>query len=197
MAAHVVLSSVLIFGFAISAKTIRGDSMTTKLPVIFSGGHETEPRDHGRPVVLIAAALNVKPEVFRQAFSGVTPARGRGPTPSEARRNKEALMRILGPLKVTNERLDEVSDYYRYRPQKGELWPTREAEAYALIEDGAIKKIVVTDPGSGYSSPPTVTVKGFKSLRFEATIKFERDLKKNGGVEEVKIVTTKKKGQER
>ncbi len=59
-----------------------------KAPVKFSSGHETDPRDHGRPVVLIAAALNVKPEVFRKAFSGVTPARGRGPTPTEARRNR-------------------------------------------------------------------------------------------------------------
>jgi hypothetical protein len=71
--------------------------------------------------VLIAAALGVKPEEFRQAFSGVTPAKGRGPTAEEARRNKDALMRVLGPLGVTNDRLDEASDYYRYRPQAGEL----------------------------------------------------------------------------
>ena len=48
-------------------------SAEKKLHVTFSGGHETYPRDHGRPVVLVAAALNVKPEVFRKAFSGVTP----------------------------------------------------------------------------------------------------------------------------
>src|SRR4051794_40101505 len=97
----------------------------TRLPVTFSGGHETDPRDHGRPVVLIAAALNVKQEVFRKAFSGVTPARGRRPTGDEQRRNKEVLLKALGPYKVTNDRLDEVSDYYRYRPEKGELWPTK------------------------------------------------------------------------
>src|SRR5438874_10510075 len=84
----------------------------TKIPVTFSGGHETDPKDHGRPVVLIAAALNVKPEVFRKAFSGVTPARGRGPTGEEARRNKEALMKVLEPYKVTNDRIHEVSGYY-------------------------------------------------------------------------------------
>src|SRR6186713_372058 len=95
-----------------------------KIPIKFSGGYEIGKQDFGRPIVLIAAALKVKPEVFREAFSGVTPARGRGPTGEEARRNKEALMKVLGPYKITNERLDEVSNYYRYRPQKGELWPT-------------------------------------------------------------------------
>src|SRR5215210_1846395 len=114
----------------------------TRLPVLFSGGHETDPKDHGRPVVLVAAGLGVKPEVFRKAFSGVKPARGRGPTGEEARRNKEALMKVLGPYKVTNDRLDEVSNYYRYRPQEGELWPTKLAKAYAVVEEGKIKKVV-------------------------------------------------------
>src|SRR4051794_23144238 len=85
--------------------------------LIFSGGHDTDPRDHGRPVVLIAAALGVKTEVFREAFSGVTPAGDRRPTGDEARRNKAALMKVLQPLGITNERLDEVSNYYRYQPQ--------------------------------------------------------------------------------
>jgi hypothetical protein len=39
-----------------------------KVPVTFSGGHETDPQDRGRPVVLVAGALGVKPEVFRKAF---------------------------------------------------------------------------------------------------------------------------------
>ena len=57
-----------------------------EVPVVFSGGHEIGRNDFGRPVVLIAAALNVKPEIFREAFSGVTPAKGKGPTGEEARR---------------------------------------------------------------------------------------------------------------
>ena len=69
----------------------------------------------------------MKPEEFRKAFSGVTPAHGRGPTGAEARRNKEALMKVLKPLGVTNERMDEVANYYRFRPQNGELWPTKPA----------------------------------------------------------------------
>src|SRR5947207_14334859 len=113
-----------IFGFVFASWVTTAGTMAqaveTKIPVTFFGGHETDPQDHGRPVVLVAAALNVRPKVFRKAFSGVTPARGRGPTGEEARRNKEALMAVLGPYTVTNERLDEVSTYSRYRTAKGE-----------------------------------------------------------------------------
>lgn len=56
------------------------------VPVTFTGGHETDPKDRGRPVVLVAAGLGVKPEVFREAFSGVTPSRGGPPSPALARR---------------------------------------------------------------------------------------------------------------
>jgi hypothetical protein len=171
---------------AMTGVTVEGAE--TKVPVTFSGGHETDPRDHGRPVVLIATALNVKPELFRKAFSGVTPARGRGPTGEEARRNKEALMKVLGPYKVTNERLDEVSNYYRYRPQKGELWPTRPAKAFALVEGAKIKKVVVAEPGAGFSSPPSVTVKGFEKVRFDVKLKFETDLKRNGGIASIDVM---------
>src|SRR3954469_16807182 len=93
----------------------------TKVPVTFSGGHEYGPNDHGRPVTLIAAGLGVKPEVFREAFGGVTPSRNGPPSGELARRNKAALMKVLGPHGVTNDRLDEVSNYYRFRPQRGEL----------------------------------------------------------------------------
>src|SRR5215218_9651255 len=115
-----ICTSALTFVFfpgPIGSPRTMARASETQLPVTFSGGHETDPKDHGRPVVLVAAALNVKPEIFRKAFSGVKPAHGRGPTGEEARRNKEALMKVLGPYKVTNDRLDEVSNYYRYRPQ--------------------------------------------------------------------------------
>ena len=84
-----------------------------EVPLVFSGGHEIGRNDFGRPVPLIAAALGVTPDQFREAFRGVTPAKGRGPTGAEAQKNKAVLMKVLGPLGVTNERLDEVSDYYR------------------------------------------------------------------------------------
>jgi hypothetical protein len=180
------LNSILIMLFAaLMTNTSRAEE--TKVPVTFSGGHELSKNDFGRPINLMAAGLGVKPDEFRKAFSGVTPARGRGPTGAEQRRNKEALMKVLAPLGVTNDRMDEVANYYRFRPQNGELWPTKNAEAYALVDDGKIKKIVVTEPGSGYNTPPKATIGGFKSIRLEAKIKYDINLKKNGGIEEVTL----------
>jgi hypothetical protein len=161
-----------------------------EIPVTFSGGHEIGRNDFGRPVVLIAAALNVKPEVFREALSGVTPAKGRGPTGEEARRNKEALMKVLAPYGVTNERLDEVSNYYRYQPERNQLWPTTAAKAHAVVEEGKIKRIVVTDPGSGYCSTPQVKVEGIGGVEFKVKLELGKDLKKNGGIGAVEVVTS-------
>lgn len=176
----IVALSVIMAGV-----TVRAAEM--KIPVTFSGGHETDPKDGGRPVALVAAALGVKPEVFRKAFSGVTPARDGKPSPEHARRNKEALMKVLKPHGVTNDRLDEVSNYYRYRPQERELWPTTAANAHAVVEDGKIKKIVVTDPGSGYSTPPQAIVQGMEEIQLKVTLKFGKDLKKNGSVGSVEV----------
>ncbi|HEY1786196.1 MAG TPA: hypothetical protein VGG30_11625 [Pirellulales bacterium] len=161
-----------------------------KVAVKFSGGHEIGKEDFGRPIVLMAAGLGVKPEVFREAFSGVTPARGRGPTGEEPRRNKQALMKVLAPHGVTNERMDEVANYYRFRPQNDELWPTTPAKAHAIVENGKLKKIVVTEPGSGYCSPPEVTVEGFSGndLTLKAKLGLSKDLKKNGSIAAVEIV---------
>src|SRR5262249_54667058 len=125
--------------------------------------------------------------------SGVTPAKGRGPTGDEARKNKTALMKVLSPHGVTNDRLDEVSNYYRYQPQKGELWPTTEAKAYAIMENSKIKQIVVTDHGSGYCSTPKVSIDGFKDVEFKVTLEFNKELKKNGAIAAVEIVPAKKK----
>jgi hypothetical protein len=158
-----------------------------KAPVEFTGGHEIGKNDFGRPVVLMAAALGVTPEQFREAFSGVRPARGRGPTGEEQRKNKEALMRVLAPLGVTNERMDEVANYYRFRPEDGELWPTEEAEAYAEVKGGRIARVVVTAAGSGYSSPPTVRVKGFAKAKLAAKLKLSEELDENGGIAAVEI----------
>jgi hypothetical protein len=163
----------------------------TKVPVRFSGGHEIGPNDYGRPVALIAAALGVKPDVFRKAFSGVTPARGRGPWRDEAQKNKAALLKVLGPHGVTNDRLDEVSDHYRFRPQDGELWPTTAAKAHAIIDGGKIKRIIVTEPGAGYCSPPAATVPGYEKVQLKVTLGFGEDLETNGKVSSVKISPAK------
>lgn len=159
----------------------------TQVPVIFSGGHETGDQDKGRPVVLIAAALGVKPDVFRDAFRGVRPAEDGRPTNDEAERNKEVLMKALEPHDITNERLDEVSDYYRYKPGNGNLWKTTPAKAYALVEGGKVKRVVVTNPGSGYSSPPVAIVQGMEKVQLKVTILFSKELKSNGAVSSVAV----------
>ena len=153
-----------------------------RIALTFAGGHELARGDFGRPINLMAAALSVTPAQFRQAFSGVTPARGRPPTGDEARRNKEALMSVLAPLGVTNERMDEVANYYRFRPDRGESWPARPAQGYALVDGDAVKQLVVTDPGAGYNTPPRVVLDGLPGLALEAQLAYDRDLIRNGGV---------------
>jgi hypothetical protein len=190
MLGHITLG-VLVFSAVLGVKGAKSRAAETDVPVTFSGGHEIGKGDFGRPVVLMAAALGVKPEEFREAFSGVTPARGRGPTGDEQRKNKAALMKVLGPLGVTNERMDEVANYYRFRPPAGELWPTKDAKAHAVVEDGKIRRIVVTEAGSGYSSPPEATVEGFSKAEFKVVLGFSKDLKKNGVVSGVEVVEGK------
>jgi hypothetical protein len=163
-----------------------------KVPISFTGGHETDRRDHGRPVVLVAAGLGVKPELFREAFRGVTPARGGPPSREQAQRNKRALLKVLGPHGVTNERLDEVSNYYRYRPQDGELWRCREAQAQAIVKDGHITRIEITDAGAGYSSRPKATIKDFEATPVEVKLHFDKDLETNGSIEAIELATAKK-----
>lgn len=193
---HRVVSNTrfLAICFAVIVSNLTGNNSMAvraeeeKVPIVFSEGHETDRRDGGRPVVLIAAALGVKTEVFREAFSGVTPARNGRPTGEQAKANKQALMKVLKPHGVTNDRLDEVSDFYRYRPQNGELWKHSPAKAHAIVENGQIKKIVVTEPGAGYSSDPHVTIDGMKDVKLKVALKFDTDLKKNGSVRSIEVV---------
>ena len=156
--------------------------------VVFRGGYETDPVDRGRPVALIAAALGVETEVFRVAFSGVTPAHGRGPSEAEAHANKKVLLDALGKYGITNERLDEVSNYYRYQPQSGELWQHTPATATAIVENGEVVSVKITNAGAGYIAPPTVVVAGHPDVRVEATIDFTQDLQTNGRLASLTVV---------
>ena len=155
---------------------------------VFRGGYETDPVDRGRPVALIAAALGVEAEVFRQAFSGVTPAHGRGPSEAEAQANKKVLLDALGKYGITNERLDEVSNYYRYQPQSGEIWQHTLATATATVSDGKVVSVKITNPGAGYMTPPTVVVSGHPDVKLEASIEFTQDFKTNGRLASLTIV---------
>jgi hypothetical protein len=166
----------------------------TRAPVVFSGGHETDPRDHGRPVVLIAAALGVSPDVFREAFSQVHPApAGSEPSPAQVRENKAALLAALGKHGVTNEKLDNVSNYYRYVRSRNELWPTKTAVAYALVKNGKVIGYEVTSGGSGYSSPPTVSVPNFKDSKAKVELSFGKVLENNGAISAITVPQNKGK----
>ncbi len=124
-----------------------------------TGGHVTDARDGGRPVVLIAAALGVPAEVFREAFSAVTPAAGgQEPDPEQVQANKAALLEVLAPYGVTNERLDEVSDYYRYNGSAGEVWRRTAATARAVVRNGKVVSVRIVRAGAGYSSTPRMTL---------------------------------------
>ncbi len=160
---------------------------TTQVPLTFSGGHETEGRDRGRPVVLVAAGLGVPPEVFREAFSHVKPA-GPGEQPEEAqvRKNKQALMAALGPYGVTDDRLNEVSNWYRYRRESGDLWKHVDAAGYATVTDGKVTAMVLTNPGAGYTTPPMVTIAGMPQVTLTARLWFGTDLARNGSIQDVR-----------
>lgn len=161
----------------------------TRLPVVFTGGHETVPVDHGRPVKLIAAALGVQDEVFRDAFSNVHPAGpgSGGPSESEARANKTVLMNALGKHGVTNDRLDTVSNFYRYRPDTGNLWRNQSAAASALVKDGAIVGYEIIRGGFGYTTPPTVSVPGMPSVSAKVEIAFGKDMEANGSIAAITV----------
>ncbi|TDF94695.1 hypothetical protein [Paenibacillus piri] len=158
--------------------------------IVISGGYNTDAQDHGRPTVLIAAALGVPADVFRQAFSGVTPAGAgsSGPTSEQAQSNKAALMKVLQPYGITNERLDEVSDYYRYSEVKGEVWIRTPAVLTPTIKDGVLTGVTITNAGSGYSSAPTIKITGPNgAITATATIAYTSDFKTNGSIASISI----------
>ena len=177
-----------------SHNTPSSDSTTTTqgaLTITISGGHATDPRDKGRPVVLIASALGVTSDVFREAFSGVTPAGlERGPTQEEAQRNKAALLKVLAPYGITNDRLDEVSNFYRYNGQTSKTWRVTPATVKAIETNGVVTGLQIINPGAGYSSTPTITVKGPKgTVTASTTVSYTQDFQTNGSLATVTLNT--------
>ena len=193
--------SFLVMGVAallglsvVSTAQAQGKDAGTRVPVVFSGGHETDPRDRGRPVILVASALGVPVQVFRDAFRHVHPApAGSQPDPQQVRENKDALLTALGPYGVTNDRLDSVSNHYRYVRSRGELWPTTPAVACALVKNGVVTSYVVIDGGSGYSSPPVVTVPGFATAPPNVQLSFSKTFEKNGSVASISVAPRSQK----
>lgn len=178
-------------GGATSASGSLSSSTTTDgVTITISGGHETDVRDGGRPVVLIAAALGVPTEVFRTAFSGVTPAGpgSGGPTETEAQANKAALLQVLAPYGITNEKLDQVSNYYRYMGSAGQLWKNTLATAKATVVNGRVTGITIVNPGAGYSSAPKITITGATgTVTATATVRYTTDLATNGSISAITV----------
>ncbi len=177
-------AGLFVFVTILTVRSTEPAGSVVRVPVVFSEGHETNPVDHGRPVVLVAGALGVAPEVFREAFSHVHPAGpdSGGPTGDEARQNKRALMSVLGRHGITNDRLDAVSNHYRYVRSHGESWPAKPASAVALVKDGIVTGFEIKEGGSGYSSAPTVTVPNARPFAAEVKLGFNKAFDKNGAV---------------
>jgi len=155
----------------------------TRVPVVFSGGHETDPRDRGRPVILVANALGVTPEIFREAFSHVRPAQaGSAPEPAQVQQNKAALLNALGKYGVDNAHLDAASNCYRYVPGRGGLWTNRPAVANALVKNGVVIGYEIVQGGAGYSSPPTVSVPNLRTGTAAVKLAFGKNLATNGSI---------------
>ncbi len=158
-----------------------------EVQVVITGGHDTDPRDNGRPVILIASMLGVPSEVFGEAFSHVTPAgAGQEPNPIQVNLNKSALLDVLGPYGVTNEYLDTVSNYYRYNRSAGETWPQTPATAEVVLTNGGITGFVITNPGSGYTSAPTITILNSDVIA-TASISFTADFSTNGSISAITL----------
>ncbi len=167
-------------------------STSSTVAVTIAGGHETVDVDNGRPVVLVAALLGVEPEVFRTAFSGVTPAKDAEPETAQVQANKAALLDVLGPYGVTNEALDAASNHYRYLASAGETWEQRDATATATVVDGEVTSITIDDPGRGYSSAPTatITLPDGTVVTLTATVSWTTDFDTNGSLTALTLSST-------
>jgi hypothetical protein len=162
-----------------------------RVAVVFDGGHDTDRADHGRPVALIAAALKVPDAVFRETFTHVRPAgpASNGPTDAEARQNKAALLAGLSPYGVTDDRLNEVSNYYRYmRRNPGDLWQHRDATAFAVVNaQTKILRFDLVDAGAGYTTAPNARVDGLPDLAVTVKLVFGTDLATNGSIQSLAV----------
>jgi len=180
------LAALAGLALAIGPRPAAGKRSTA---VKITGGHATDGRDGGRPVVLVAAALGVPTAVFREAFASVTPAAGgEEPDPAQVQRNKAALLAVLAPYGVTNESLDGASDYYRFNGSAGEVWRRSASSAKAVVRNGKVVAVRIVKAGAGYSSAPRVTIAGYPKVRVRATIAYGKDLAKNGRVAKLTIV---------
>jgi hypothetical protein len=112
---------------------------------------------------------------------------GQKPDPDQVQKNKQVLMDGLSKYGVTDDQLNEVSNYYRYRRDSGEVWKHVDATAVAMVKDGVVIVVTVTNPGAGYSSPPIVTVPGIAKVNAPVTLSYGTDLDKNGSIKDITV----------
>ena len=188
-----ILAIAAFAGPCAQAQTAAPADGVTRVPVTFTGGHETDPRDHGRPVILVGSALGVTAEIFRDAFSNVHPAGpgSGGPSHAEAQANKKVLMDALGKYGITNDRLDEVSNFYRYPPGSRNLWKNTPAVANALVKNGVVTGFEIVSGGAGYTTPPTVTVPNISGVNAKVELAFGKKFETNGSVSSIKLESAK------
>lgn len=103
---------------------------------------------------------------------------------------------MLAPYGVTNERLDEVSNFYRYPPGRGNIWRNTPAQAEALVKNGAVIGYEITDGGAGYSSLPVVSAPGIEDTKAQVKLEFNRDFDSNGSVSSVTVAQTQRHDQQ-
>ena len=96
-------------------------------------------------------------------------------------------MDALGRYGVNNDRLDAVSNFYRYPPGRGGMWKHKEATANALVKDGAVIGFEILDGGAGYTVPPAVSVSGMKDVNARAELSFGKNMESNGAVRAITL----------
>ncbi|MCU1415661.1 MAG: hypothetical protein JWN80_3001 [Microbacteriaceae bacterium] len=175
------IAAVVVLAGCTAAVPSAGSSLSTSSTVTIAGGFATKAVDRGRPVVLVAAALGVPEDVFRAAFSGVTPAAaGTEPVVAQVTLNKAALLKVLSPYGITNDQLDAASNYYRYDESAGQTWPR--VAATATVSGSTV---TITNPGRGYTSAPTITLPDGRTAT--ATISYGKNLSTNGSITSITI----------
>ena len=59
--------------------------------------------------------------------------------------------------------------------------------ATAVITNGTITSFTIDEPGSGYTSSPTITIVGFPNVHATATIAFTTNFKTNGSIKNIAL----------
>ncbi|WP_139228528.1 hypothetical protein [Planctomicrobium piriforme] len=165
----------------------------TRVPVIFTNGHDTEAADKGLPVKLLAGGLGVPDSVFRSALTQLQAVRGVAPNEWQLQTMQTYLFKTLAKYDVSAYRLETVTAYYRHEQPRGELWPTKSAKAFAVIDNGRLLGFEVLNGGSGYSSAPTVSIPGHNNLFVNIDIAYGREFGTNGSITSITLAELKKK----